>query len=134
MASLINFTKAKEFGSVIATPYPIVLLPSAAISVSEQVFPGLPATGTTATSTALTALGDTSKIQIGTRVTGTGIAAGSYVTVIVSATAVTLSAATSASASGVALTWKDTVVEDRTKQPVTSFVAIETPAVILAAS
>lgn len=54
--------------------------------------------GTTASTTALTALASTAGISVGMKVTGTNIAASTFVSAIVSATAVTLSVAATGSA------------------------------------
>lgn len=64
-------------------------------------------TGTTATDTNITALASTVGLEIGQGVFGAGIPLGATVATIVSATAITISAATTASASGVAIKFTD---------------------------
>lgn len=62
-------------------------------------------TGTTSTNFVLSSLSTTAGISVGNAVSGTGVAAGSVVASIDSSTQITISKATTASASGVALTF-----------------------------
>lgn len=64
-------------------------------------------TATTATDTTLTAISSTAGLRVGQAVFGAGIPLGTTIATIVSATAITLSAATTASASGVAVSFPD---------------------------
>ena len=70
----------------------------------------LDTTGTTASSIHLTGLASTTGVAIGQGVAGSGIPAGATVTTIVSSTAVDISLAATASASGVAITFTGSTI------------------------
>jgi hypothetical protein len=84
---------------------PIGPIPAAAAWIYNQFVQ----TGTTASSTAITALSvGTSMLQVGQPVSGAGIVPGTTIAAIGSSTALTLSIAATASASGVTLTFGST--------------------------
>lgn len=70
-----------------------------------QAFISSGITGTTHTNTTIDSLSSTTGVLVGMAVSGTGIQASSFVTVINSSSSVTISQATTASASGVAITF-----------------------------
>jgi hypothetical protein len=97
-----------QMANAVFSQTPNILAGGGYLVVATYLAPTSGITATTNSTTSLTALSSTTGIEVGDSVTGTGIPAGTYVTAI-SGTTVTMSQAATASASGVSVTFTETL-------------------------